>query len=634
MFVGYNYGTIQGYIPHTRLAGMLLFMYFVYNGHTWAKWLFSLWMVVRGIAWFAHLITEDYLLLFYKIEVIIGGGIFIYTGFVLHISKDIRKFLENQKGNKITQSNVEESGNVPELLDLKSEELGSEKSITRGKIYLLSILGVLNLYFLMLPLISDVSYSFLIFTIFIFMLLFSTFVYYGILWAKTILTASYVLFGGFVLLSFLFGDLGNENNSIHFSIIPLCLLLLFTGVIIHLSTDIKSFLVSQEHYLKKRKLFIFYLSMGCLLLLILTKVILDKNLFDTLNFSSSQQETIGESAYSDDTITSNYTYKSVEYSTLIEQSDSYIGKEFSYTVKVMELIEIDSENYQGVIANILDENKEKLSNAFICLYYRGKETEPDEIITFTGKLKSITPIPSLNLSIPLFQSSIAVFHSRVIVSNINKKEKVSVYKIGDKINMENYQLQILDVVYEKYYSGFYAKKSNKYVAVEVLINNSGNNIISFSDYNFHIVDEEGFEYSTSFSGKNPDFGTREIYSDKKARGWLTYEILESAQKLELVFTPKPFTKEEHIFIDLSKKNSNYKKHWNIEDAKKACIKIHNKKFATKQADGSYKNTDPEKIKKVNNLCTCFYDMIIELEYPITTKGEFDSAYEHLISICE
>ncbi|MCB9335728.1 MAG: DUF4352 domain-containing protein [Flavobacteriales bacterium] len=124
--------------------------------------------------------------------------------------------------------------------------------------------------------------------------------------------------------------------------------------------------------------------------------------------------------------------------------------------------------------------------------------------------------------------------------------------LRDVIDFGNYTLQVTTFEEKAYYnSEFRPESSNKLVAVEFLMSNTGQSKIEYNALEFNLMDENSYEYKTvTFGFKNPYFSSGNIQPERKARGWITFEVPKESKKFEVKYTPGLFTGTTDYFIRL------------------------------------------------------------------------------------
>lgn len=80
------------------------------------------------------------------------------------------------------------------------------------------------------------------------------------------------------------------------------------------------------------------------------------------------------------------------------------------------------------------------------------------------------------------------------------------------------------------------KAGNRYVAVQVLYENTGSDKFDYNPFDWKLADSSGFSYDMTFWGPGPELHAGTIQPGEKARGYITYEVPTSAAGLKLRFT--------------------------------------------------------------------------------------------------
>ncbi len=78
------------------------------------------------------------------------------------------------------------------------------------------------------------------------------------------------------------------------------------------------------------------------------------------------------------------------------------------------------------------------------------------------------------------------------------------------------------------------KAGNRFIAVEILYENTGSDKISYNPFDWKLSDSSGFSYDQSFvGGKEPSLHSGDLQIGEKARGFVTFEVPQSASGLVL-----------------------------------------------------------------------------------------------------
>jgi hypothetical protein len=133
-----------------------------------------------------------------------------------------------------------------------------------------------------------------------------------------------------------------------------------------------------------------------------------------------------------------------------------------------------------------------------------------------------------------------------------EKEVFEVYKIGDQVKLDNQILTVLDISeYQSDNEFAQPTEGNKYMAVDVELENSDNQPIDYNVYDFEIQDENSYTYKQALIGdKEPRYSSGTLQPGRKIRGFITFEVPNESARFELIFTPDLFSASQ-IIIDLT-----------------------------------------------------------------------------------
>ncbi len=76
----------------------------------------------------------------------------------------------------------------------------------------------------------------------------------------------------------------------------------------------------------------------------------------------------------------------------------------------------------------------------------------------------------------------------------------------------------------------------KYIAVEVIYENTSNETDRFSLSNLRLKDSQDHSYSHNYSGKEPELESGDLETEGRVRGFVTFEILENASVKSVVYS--------------------------------------------------------------------------------------------------
>jgi hypothetical protein len=80
------------------------------------------------------------------------------------------------------------------------------------------------------------------------------------------------------------------------------------------------------------------------------------------------------------------------------------------------------------------------------------------------------------------------------------------------------------------------KAGSRFVAVQILYENTGTDPYDFNPFDWKLTDSAGFSYETTYSGIGPELHSGTLQPGEKARGYMTFEVPSSATGLMLKLT--------------------------------------------------------------------------------------------------
>jgi len=119
-------------------------------------------------------------------------------------------------------------------------------------------------------------------------------------------------------------------------------------------------------------------------------------------------------------------------------------------------------------------------------------------------------------------------------------EEQQIFAIGDVIEIGDEKIVVHSVSdYNEPYEWLAPETGNKYVAVEVSLENIGTSDINYHPEEFQLKDDQGYSFNISYIGKQtPSFDAGTLSPGQTARGFITFQVLNDAGPLELNFKPK------------------------------------------------------------------------------------------------
>lgn len=125
-------------------------------------------------------------------------------------------------------------------------------------------------------------------------------------------------------------------------------------------------------------------------------------------------------------------------------------------------------------------------------------------------------------------------------------------KLGDTISQDGYIITLANIETATQYGDFIkAESGKKFIAVELIIESGANTGVSANLFYVSIKDASGYKYDAAMMGKEPLLSSQnDIPLGEKIRGWVTFEIPETATGLVLAYEPLSFGTNTRIRFDL------------------------------------------------------------------------------------
>jgi hypothetical protein len=125
---------------------------------------------------------------------------------------------------------------------------------------------------------------------------------------------------------------------------------------------------------------------------------------------------------------------------------------------------------------------------------------------------------------------------------------VKEFKVGEKVEVEGIQITVFSFTdYTEKEELYMPEQGYEYKAVEIEFINNKQEAVTYNVLDFTLRDSDGFEYEYSSTNKNPFFGSGDLQSGKKVRGFVVYEVKKGVTGLELTFDAGWWTYSQIIF---------------------------------------------------------------------------------------
>ncbi len=149
--------------------------------------------------------------------------------------------------------------------------------------------------------------------------------------------------------------------------------------------------------------------------------------------------------------------------------------------------------------------------------------------------------PAGNLATPKLAASIGAPASTAPTASATSSEPspANAYIVGDRVKIgdeEFFGVSEVDLAVPGT-DFFKPDAGNKWIAVLAEIEGINPDGAAYNPFFFKVRDEQGFEYNYSAFGKEPQLkSSNDLPPGQVVKGWVTFEVPESAQTFALVYT--------------------------------------------------------------------------------------------------
>ena len=109
--------------------------------------------------------------------------------------------------------------------------------------------------------------------------------------------------------------------------------------------------------------------------------------------------------------------------------------------------------------------------------------------------------------------------------------------VGETAKAPDFTMAIENVKECKVPYYFKAKKGNIKLGVEVQIEGSADKDVPVNPFYAKVTDGDGYSYTSTFGGCDPELKSVRVNKGEKAKGWITFEVPQKASNLKLTYNP-------------------------------------------------------------------------------------------------
>lgn len=194
----------------------------------------------------------------------------------------------------------------------------------------------------------------------------------------------------------------------------------------------------------------------------------------------------------------------------------------------------------GDVATGFSRNVEEVGRVDVAIFRRGS-TVNSVVVIYPIDNAPVIPLHDVasKLDTRLIQYS-DNNEGRTVASTLTNTSQRRLSKVGEVVEQGSYALVVNEVeMGQSYNSYIQPKPGNQFIAIDLTIISKADQGVSANGLFAVLKDSEGFQYRPRFSGKDPQLGSEnDIPNGDKVRGWLTFEVPETAEGL--VFEYRPF----------------------------------------------------------------------------------------------
>jgi azurin len=153
---------------------------------------------------------------------------------------------------------------------------------------------------------------------------------------------------------------------------------------------------------------------------------------------------------------------------------------------------------------------------------------------------SATPETTINTAVPAA--------TKTATSELTKD---IIGKVGDTITQGDYIITLVGIETAASYGDIYKAADGKiFVAVEIIVESGADTGVSVNPMYCKLTDGDAYSYTITFGGKDPFLSSQnDLPKGEKMRGWLTFEVPETAK--DFIFSYEPLSVTETIRIRFS-----------------------------------------------------------------------------------
>ncbi len=154
---------------------------------------------------------------------------------------------------------------------------------------------------------------------------------------------------------------------------------------------------------------------------------------------------------------------------------------------------------------------------------------------YLAKYAGATDSGSISIEFDRYNTGATV--SPPAASDIKPPARQLTRKVGDALQLNGLTVTVAtaDVNAKPGNEFIKPKAGDRFVVVQVLYENTGSDTVAYNPFDWKLIDSSGFSYNSTYAGVDQELHSGDLSSGEKARGYISYEVPQSATGLTLKF---------------------------------------------------------------------------------------------------
>jgi hypothetical protein len=125
-------------------------------------------------------------------------------------------------------------------------------------------------------------------------------------------------------------------------------------------------------------------------------------------------------------------------------------------------------------------------------------------------------------------------------------------KVGDTVTQGDYKITLANAEKNTAYGTFAKAEAGKmFVAIEIIVESGADTGVSVNPFYCKLTDGDAYAYNVNAFGKDPSLSSQnDLPKGEKMRGWVTFEVPDTAKDFVFSYSPISFTDKTRIRFSL------------------------------------------------------------------------------------